>query len=171
MAAISSLTPLGVIYALHELGLADITLLTLLQVSPMFKDRLVKQGSRGGIRAVSLQRPVQAFERVPTCLSQLRERGVAVALDDFGTGYSSFSYFEELDFDTIKLDRSFIQKLSETRASPRYALAVVHAVVEITAVLDVRIVAEGIETADQREQLRSLGCTFAGVLLRATYTG
>ena len=102
---------------------------------------------------------VQVFDRVRACLSRLRKQGVAVALDDFGTGYSSLSYLEELDFDTIKLDRSFVQKLSKTRESPHFPLAVVRAVVEIAAVLDVQVVTEGIETAEQQALLGSLGCT------------
>ena len=85
---------------------------------------------------------------------------MSVALDDFGTGYSSLSYLEELDFDTIKLDRSFAQKLAKTSEQPHYAVAIVRAVVEIAAVLGVDVVAEGIETKAQLTTLRGLGCRY-----------
>jgi diguanylate cyclase len=103
---------------------------------------------------------IRAFERVRDALRQLRQLGVSVALDDFGTGYSSLSYLEELDFDTIKLDRSFAQKLTKTSDQPHYAVAIVRAVVEIAAVLDVTVVAEGIETGAQLATMRALGCTY-----------
>jgi diguanylate cyclase len=103
---------------------------------------------------------IRAFERVQEGMRQLRQLGVLVALDDFGTGYSSLSYLEKLDFDTIKLDRSFAQKLAKTTEEPHYAVAIVRAVVEIAAVLDVHIVAEGIETREQLATLRALGCTY-----------
>jgi diguanylate cyclase len=103
---------------------------------------------------------IRAFERVRDGMRQLRRLGVSVALDDFGTGYSSLSYLEELDFDTIKLDRSFANKLAKTSEEPHYAVAIVRAVVEIAAVLGVDVVAEGIETGAQLATLRGLGCTY-----------
>ena len=102
---------------------------------------------------------IHAFDRVLACLRDLRRLGVSIALDDFGTGYSSLAYLEELDFDTIKLDRSFAHKIVRTRSNPHYPLALVRAVVEIADTLDVQVVAEGIETEEQLELLRSLGCT------------
>ncbi len=101
---------------------------------------------------------IHAFERVRDCIRALRRQGVAVALDDFGTGYSSLAYLEELEFDTIKLDRSFAQKLARC-GDVHYPVAIVRAVVEIAAVLDVSVVAEGVETGAQRTLFRSLGCT------------
>ena len=102
---------------------------------------------------------IYAFDRVLTCLRELRRLGVSIALDDFGTGYSSLAYLEELDFDTIKLDRSFADKVVRTRRNPHYPLALVRAVAEIADTLGVQVVAEGIETEEQLELLRSLGCT------------
>lgn len=101
---------------------------------------------------------IHTLSQVTANLRGLRRLGVAVALDDFGTGYSSLSYLETLDFDTIKLDRSFAQKLSQTRHNPQYALAIVRAVLEIADALGVEVVAEGIETREQLELFRSLGC-------------
>ena len=101
---------------------------------------------------------IHVLDQVTLNLRALRRLGVAVALDDFGTGYSSLSYLETLDFDTIKLDRSFAHKLAHTRHNPQYAVAVIRAVLEIAEVLDVAVVAEGIETREQLELFRGLGC-------------
>lgn len=101
---------------------------------------------------------IHALDQVTLNLRALRRLGVAVALDDFGTGYSSLSYLETLDFDTIKLDRSFAHKLAQTRHNPQYSVAIIRAVLEIAEVLDVAVVAEGIETREQLELFRGLGC-------------
>lgn len=110
---------------------------------------------------------IHALEQVTVTLQALRRLGVSVALDDFGTGYSSLSYLETLDFDTIKIDRSFATKLSHTRKNPQYSVAIIRAVLEIANVLDVKVVAEGIETKEQLEIFRSLGCQ----LLQGYYFG
>lgn len=110
---------------------------------------------------------IHALEQVTITLQALRRLGVSIALDDFGTGYSSLSYLETLDFDTIKLDRSFATKLTHNRKNPQYSVAIVRAVLEIASVLDVKVVAEGIETREQLEFFRSLGCR----LLQGYYFG
>jgi len=88
-------------------------------------------------------------------LHQLRALGVRIALDDFGTGYSSLSYLQRFPFDKIKIDRRFINDLAEQDGSS----AIVQAVVNIAAARRMTTTAEGVETAAQRELLRSLGCT------------
>lgn len=110
---------------------------------------------------------IHALEQVTLNLQALRRLGVAVALDDFGTGYSSLAYLETLDFDTIKLDRSFAAKLAHTRENPQYAVAIIRAVLEIARALDVEVVGEGIETQEQLELFRTLGCE----LLQGYYFG
>ncbi len=98
---------------------------------------------------------------VNAALTQLRGLGVSVALDDFGTGYSSLAYLNHLAIDTVKIDRSFVTELSTTPSTaqdPQFSVALVQAVVAVAAALDLKIVAEGIETAAQRDLLRSLGC-------------
>ena len=110
---------------------------------------------------------IGALEQVTLNLQALRRLGVAVALDDFGTGHSSLSYLETLDFDTIKLDRSFAHKLAQTRNNPQYSVAIIRAVLEIASVLDVKVVGEGIETREQLEFFRTLGCG----LLQGFYFG
>ncbi len=87
-------------------------------------------------------------------LHQLRSAGFGIALDDFGTGYSSIAYLEQLDFDTLKVDRSFV---SGVRLSPkRHAL--LQSMVRMAHSLDLRVVCEGIETAEDMQLVRELQC-------------
>src|SRR6185437_10800586 len=87
-------------------------------------------------------------------LHQLRAIGVRIALDDFGTGYSSLSYLQRFPFDKIKVDRSFVKDIAE----PEGSSSIVQAVVNIAAARDMTTTAEGVETKQQLELLRALGC-------------
>jgi diguanylate cyclase (GGDEF)-like protein len=87
-------------------------------------------------------------------LHQLRELGVRIALDDFGTGYSSLSYLQSFPFDKIKIDRSFIEDIS----SGSGARNIVRAVATMAAGLGMTATAEGVETTEQLEAVRSEGC-------------
>jgi diguanylate cyclase (GGDEF)-like protein len=87
-------------------------------------------------------------------LQQLRDRGLRVAIDDFGTGYSSLSYLKQLPIDTVKLDRSFV---SEATTDPNDA-ALVMAIITLAHNLQLRVIAEGVETEEQRTFLRLLRC-------------
>jgi diguanylate cyclase (GGDEF)-like protein len=87
-------------------------------------------------------------------LEQLRAMGVSIALDDFGTGYSSLSYLLRLPVDTLKIDRSFIQRVDEEAADA----ALVGAIVSMAKIRGLRVVAEGVESAEQLAVLRELGC-------------
>ncbi len=88
-------------------------------------------------------------------LHQLRAIGVRIALDDFGTGYSSLSYLKRFPFDKIKIDRCFVADIAEPGGAP----VIVQAVVNIAAASNMTTVAEGVETEQQRDMLRMLGCT------------
>jgi EAL domain-containing protein (putative c-di-GMP-specific phosphodiesterase class I) len=88
-------------------------------------------------------------------LHQLRELGVRIALDDFGTGYSSLSYLQRFPFDKIKIDRCFIKDIAE----PGGSACIVQAVVNIAAARHMTTTAEGVETEQQLDILRQLGCT------------
>ena len=87
-------------------------------------------------------------------LHQLRAIGVRIALDDFGTGYSSLSYLQRFPFDKIKIDRCFVNDLTEADGS-----SIVQAVVNIAAARHMTTTAEGVETERQQQLLRGLGCT------------
>jgi diguanylate cyclase (GGDEF)-like protein/PAS domain S-box-containing protein len=88
-------------------------------------------------------------------LHDLRAIGVRIALDDFGTGYSSLSYLQRFPFDKIKIDRCFITGIAE----PDGSSSIVQAVVTIAADRHMTTTAEGVETEQQRELLRELGCS------------
>ena len=88
-------------------------------------------------------------------LHQLRALGVRIALDDFGTGYSSLSYLQRFPFDKIKIDRCFINDI----AAPHGSSPIVQAVVNIATARDMTTTAEGVETEQQKELLRGLGCS------------
>jgi diguanylate cyclase (GGDEF)-like protein len=88
-------------------------------------------------------------------LHELRKLGVQIALDDFGTGYSSLSYLRSFPFDKIKIDRSFIQDLSNG-AEP---VAIVQAVANLAKCLNMTSTAEGVETQQQMDMLQSMGCS------------
>src|SRR6266702_573288 len=88
-------------------------------------------------------------------LHQLRDIGVRIALDDFGTGYSSLSYLQRFPFDKIKIDRCYVTDTTETGGSS----CIVRAVVNIAAERDMTTTAEGVETRQQQELLRALGCS------------
>jgi EAL domain-containing protein (putative c-di-GMP-specific phosphodiesterase class I) len=94
-------------------------------------------------------------ESARVMLHQLRELGVRIALDDFGTGYSSLSYLQRFPFDKIKIDRSFIKDVAESGGSS----CIVQAVVNIATARNMTTTAEGVETEQQLEILRRLGCT------------
>lgn len=80
--------------------------------------------------------------------------GVLVSIDDFGTGYSSMSYLRKLPLDKLKIDRGFVRDLT-TSAD---ATSIVKAIISLAHSLRLKVVAEGVETAEQLEQLRRLGC-------------
>jgi diguanylate cyclase (GGDEF)-like protein/PAS domain S-box-containing protein len=88
-------------------------------------------------------------------LRELKALGVSLALDDFGTGYSSLSYLSRFPVDILKMDRSFLRKGSTPDSN-----SLANAVVGLGATLDLEVVAEGIEVAEQAETLRALGCQF-----------
>jgi EAL domain-containing protein (putative c-di-GMP-specific phosphodiesterase class I) len=94
----------------------------------------------------------ESFEAI----TQLRQLGVRFAIDDFGTGYSSLSYLKRIPADTVKIDRSFIIDIHESTDR-----AIVEAVVNVSRNLGKRVIAEGIETQEQIDVLRALGCECA----------
>lgn len=97
-------------------------------------------------------------ENVLGTLAKLRRLGVSIALDDFGTGYSSLAYLRDLPIDSIKIDRSFIRDLGTPYKAPQFPLALVSTIVDLANYLDIKVVAEGIETSSQRDLLVDLEC-------------
>jgi diguanylate cyclase (GGDEF)-like protein/PAS domain S-box-containing protein len=89
-------------------------------------------------------------------MQDLQSLGVGLHMDDFGTGYSSLNYLHRFPFDTLKIDRSFIQGIVNERDS----VEIVRTILELARSLNMAVVAEGIETPQQAECLRSLGCQY-----------
>jgi diguanylate cyclase (GGDEF)-like protein/PAS domain S-box-containing protein len=93
-------------------------------------------------------------ELAKIALQQLRDRQIWVCLDDFGTGYSSLSYLHQFPVDTLKIDRSFIQNMDRESGSHE----IVKAIINLGLNLAIDVVAEGIETTEQAQFLKDLGC-------------
>jgi diguanylate cyclase (GGDEF)-like protein/PAS domain S-box-containing protein len=89
-------------------------------------------------------------------LNEIRQTGVKLEIDDFGTGYSSLSYLHRFAFDTLKIDRSFVQDLRRGAESP----SIVRTIMLLARSLGMDVVAEGVETEEQRATLQEMGCDF-----------
>jgi diguanylate cyclase (GGDEF)-like protein len=98
-------------------------------------------------------------EHVRRTLQRLREAGVMAQLDDFGTGYSSLSYLHRFPIHSLKVDRSFVSDLRPGVTTG--SAAVVRAIVAMASSLGVEVIAEGVETTEQRDALLELGCEYA----------
>ena len=98
---------------------------------------------------------LELTDRTQKVLQQIQSLGVRLAMDDFGTGYSSLGYLRRAEFDTLKIDRSFVQGIS---AGNPESLAIVKAVVALAGSLGMKTVAEGVATEEQLDLVRSLGC-------------
>jgi len=97
---------------------------------------------------------IQNVEGVLDCVKRLKLLGVKLSIDDFGTGYSSLSYLKRFDIDKLKIDQSFVRDLG---SDPDDA-AIVRAIIQMARSLNLRTIAEGVETADMLHQLRVFGC-------------
>lgn len=102
--------------------------------------------------SVIMNNPEQAIISV----NELREMGVRVSIDDFGTGYSSLGYLHKFPVDTLKVDRSFINRIGNEGENAE----IVQTIITLAASLNMEVVAEGIETAEQLDFLRHINCNF-----------
>ncbi len=93
-------------------------------------------------------------ESIIAMFHELKKMGMKLSMDDFGTGYSSFSYLKRFPLDIIKIDRSFIKDIGDKNEDA----AIVKAIIAMAHTLKLRVVAEGVETEQQLEFLRELGC-------------
>jgi diguanylate cyclase (GGDEF)-like protein len=96
------------------------------------------------------------LESAAVRLKQLQDLGIKLCIDDFGTGYSSLSYLQRFPVNTLKIDRSFISQLTTESKSACFA----QAIIQLANCLDMNVVAEGIETAEQFWQMKALQCEY-----------
>ncbi|AOL94334.1 putative bifunctional diguanylate cyclase/phosphodiesterase [Porphyrobacter sp. LM 6] len=130
-------------------------------LEPGFHDDVVEALAATGLRPERLE--VEVTESIflrdasiaRNALEQVMALGCSVALDDFGTGYSSLGYLRKLRFSTIKVDRTFVQGAAQGAAE---SLAIINAVVAMAKSLNMSTTAEGVETAEEAELIRNLGC-------------
>jgi EAL domain-containing protein (putative c-di-GMP-specific phosphodiesterase class I) len=94
------------------------------------------------------------LDAVKRTLGRLRSMGIRISVDDFGTGYSSLAHLKELPIDSMKIDRSFVQDVPRERG----ATAIARAVVQMAQGMELTVVAEGVENAEQRRFLVDVGC-------------
>jgi len=125
-----------------------------------FSDRIIERIKREGCdpRLVEIEITETGLLRDPEgvgrTVSALRAIGVSVAIDDFGTGYSSLSHLKRFPIDTLKIDRSFVADVLTDRDDA----AIVYAVIALAHALEINVVAEGVETEEQRVLLAQQGC-------------
>jgi diguanylate cyclase (GGDEF)-like protein/PAS domain S-box-containing protein len=130
-------------------------------LEPGFHDEVVQVLAQTGLRPERLE--IEVTESIflrdasvaRNALEQVMALGCSVALDDFGTGYSSLGYLRKLRFSTIKVDRTFVQGAAQGSAE---SLAIINAVVAMAQALKMTTTAEGVETGDEAELIRNLGC-------------
>lgn len=97
---------------------------------------------------------VDSMEKALQCINEIREMGIKIAIDDFGTGYSSLSYLSNFPANTLKVDKSFIDKMNSSNASKQY----VAAIISIGHLMGFDVISEGVEDEEQLETLREIGC-------------
>lgn len=99
---------------------------------------------------------IENFEQAKLAIEALKNQGFKIALDDFGAGFSSLTYLNEFELDTIKLDRSLIKNIGESKND-----IIIESIVNMAKRLGISVVAEGVEYVEQRDFLIDLGCDFA----------
>jgi diguanylate cyclase (GGDEF)-like protein/PAS domain S-box-containing protein len=121
-------------------------------------ERLQQLGLPGDCLVVEITEGLLLDERidVKAQLQELRAAGIAVSMDDFGTGYSSLAYLQKYDIDYLKIDRSFVRNL--TPGSKDRTLC--KAIIAMAQALGLKVIAEGVETIEQRDWLKEAGCDY-----------
>ncbi len=145
---------------LHRIDRVAVNLTARELANPNFAARLAialdSAGLRGGDLSIEVTEHVlmQTSHSAVASLAGLRAIGVQVGLDDFGTGFSALSYLQDFPLDFLKIDRSFVGRIAGDERSS----SIVASIIALAHALDLSVVAEGVETAEQVAQLRGYGC-------------
>ncbi|HVE05952.1 MAG TPA: EAL domain-containing protein [Paraburkholderia sp.] len=134
-------------------------------VSVQWSEYLAHEGMPGQSVAVEITEGLllHVESDIDQKLLTFRDAGIRISIDDFGTGYSSLAYLKRFDIDYLKIDRSFVQNLGFDRNSQ----ALCEAIVVMAHKLGLKVIAEGVETIEQRDFLIGVGCDFAQGFLYA----
>jgi EAL domain-containing protein (putative c-di-GMP-specific phosphodiesterase class I) len=97
---------------------------------------------------------IEALEGNTAALDKLKKMGVRISIDDFGTGYSSLAYLKRIPADALKIDKSFIKGIGEDLEDT----AIVRMIIELAQTLGMEVIAEGVESEEQAQQLKEMGC-------------
>jgi EAL domain-containing protein (putative c-di-GMP-specific phosphodiesterase class I) len=129
--------------------------------TPDFFDGIQRTLAANGLPASRLhleitEGAVLSDEAVWGDLQRLREIGIQIAIDDFGTGYSALSYLGRVPVDRIKLDRQFVASMAANRTQRE----LVEGIVQLTRILELEVIAEGVETVEERDLAAEVGCRY-----------
>lgn len=144
----------------------DITLSVNISVRHLMKNSFVEDIKRvlnehnvdPGIIEIEITESIMidSAEKALQRIDEIKGLGLKVAIDDFGTGYSSLSYLNSLPSDILKIDKSFIDNMNLSDSSRQY----VAMIISIGHILDLKVISEGVETSDQVEVLKKIGCDY-----------
>ena len=150
---------------MEETG-ADLILSTNISVRHLMKNNFTEEIQsvirESGIPAKNVELEItesimiDSAEEAMQCINRLKSMGITMAIDDFGTGYSSLSYLNKIPVDTLKIDKAFITPLTLNESSKKY----VEAIISIGHILNFKVISEGVETPEQLEILKSIGCDY-----------
>ena len=99
---------------------------------------------------------IDSVEKALICIGDMKKMGIKIAIDDFGTGYSSLSYLNKFPADLLKVDKSFIDEMNKDESSKQY----VAMIISIGHIMDMDVISEGVESEDQIDTLKKIGCDF-----------
>ncbi|HAO30995.1 MAG TPA: GGDEF-domain containing protein [Treponema sp.] len=145
---------------------ADITLSTNISVRHLMKNNFIEEirdvitASKIPAKQLEIEITesimIDSAEKALQRINEIKKMGIMVAIDDFGTGYSSLSYLNRLPANMLKIDKSFIDEMNSTESAKQY----VAAIISIGHIFNLKVISEGVESLDQLEVLKSIGCDY-----------